>query len=143
MMKTAFVLALTALTVALPLGGAFAAPSVTADIEVLVGSAQINDANNDLIAVVAENITVNIGTHNKAVQQGIVNIGNAIAPITCTEVTFTGCPGPVTQVVLDSCSDTKTYTIVPGGATVGSFTDGGSVDGTVTHGAIDAVCKSK
>jgi hypothetical protein len=145
-MKTAFVLALTALTVALPLGGAFAAPpSFTADIEVLVGTAQINDATSDLIAVAAENITVTVGKVTPTLpQEGVVNIGKGAAPITCTVVTFTGCPaGPVTQVVLDTCSDGKTYTITPGGVGVGHFTDGGTVDGTVTHGTINAVCKSK
>jgi hypothetical protein len=144
-MKTAFVLALTALTVALPLGGAFAAPSFTAEVDVLVGAAQIGDTNNDLIAVAAESATVTVGKITPTIpQEGIINIGKSAAPITCTEVTFTGCPaGPVTQVVLDTCSDGKTYTITPGGAGVGHFTDGGSVDGAVTNGTINAVCKSK
>jgi len=144
LMKAAFVLVLTALPVALPLGGAFAAPAVTANVDVLVGSAQINDAASDLIAVVAAEIDVTVGANNKNIEQGIVNVAKAAAPVTCTTVAFTGCPaGPVTQVVLDNCSDTKTYTIVPGGVGVGSLTDGGAVDGTVTNGNISATCKSR
>src|SRR5215472_3557683 len=88
LMKAAFVLVLTALPVALPLGGAFAAPAVTANVDVLVGSAQINDAASDLIAVVAAEIDVTVGANNKNIEQGIVNVAKAAAPVTCTTVAF-------------------------------------------------------
>jgi hypothetical protein len=137
-MKAAFILALIVSIGLVPLQPALAGPTIpSADVELLVSLAQLD--SHHVVLAEAENIVVHLISGDKTIVSGIVNVDGTST--VCTTVDVTGCPTP-TQVVLSDCSPVaNTYTFVPGGPGVGTFSDG-PITGTVFNGSILLTCQT-
>jgi hypothetical protein len=135
-MRAAFVLALIFSAVLLPLQQA-AAVTVTADVQLLVGFAVLE--SRDVVVVEADNVTIHLPTSDKTIQGAVVNV-NGVST-TCSTVVVSGCPTP-SDATLSGCDDARTYFIVPGGAGVGVFDNGDTIDSTVLAGSITLTCST-
>jgi hypothetical protein len=137
-MRAAFVRTLIVSTLVLPMQPALAGTGTpSADVQSVLAIAQLDI--HEQIAVEGINITLHLAGGDHLFENALVTAGGASTK--CTTVTVTGCPTP-TQAVLSDCADARTYTLAPGGAGVGTFSNGGTIDGTVSHGSISLACQT-